>query len=352
MNSYDYVVEANIIISLIFSNFAKIVLLLITEKMAIQILLLILGLTLILFGANWLVDGSTSIARKTGMSEFVIGLTIVGIGTSTPEMVVSFIAAFQGQSEIALGNVIGSNIFNILMILGITTLISPITMSKENRVKDIPINILVTGALLLIWVAHSVLGLGANQISRVEGILMLVAFTAYLWMMFRSGSNTVEDSSEEDTKTYSNWVSILMIIGGLGCLIGGGKFFVNSATAIAQYLNLSEKLIAITIMAAGTSLPELATCIVAARKGRNQMALGNVLGSNIANILLIVGGAAVISPLSLSAISWVDLSVVMLASIVLLVSAYTIKRDRIDRREGLLFIIIEVAYMIWLCING
>ena len=172
--------------------------------MAIQILLLILGLTLILFGANWLVDGSTSIARKTGMSEFVIGLTIVGIGTSTPEMVVSFIAAFQGQSEIALGNVIGSNIFNILMILGITTLISPITMSKENRVKDIPINILVTGALLLIWVAHSVLGLGANQISRVEGILMLVAFTAYLWMMFRSGSNTEEDSSEEDTKTYSN----------------------------------------------------------------------------------------------------------------------------------------------------
>lgn len=155
--------------------------------MAIQILLLILGLALILFGANWLVDGSTSIARKTGMSEFVIGLTIVGIGTSTPEMVVSFIAAFQGQSEIALGNVIGSNIFNILMILGITTLISPITMSKENRVKDIPINILVTGALLLIWVAHSVLGLGANQISRVEGILMLVAFTAYLWMMFRSG---------------------------------------------------------------------------------------------------------------------------------------------------------------------
>ena len=191
--------------------------------MAIQILLLILGLALILFGANWLVDGSTSIARKTGMSEFVIGLTIVGIGTSTPEMVVSFIAAFQGQSEIALGNVIGSNIFNILMILGITTLISPITMSKENRVKDIPINILVTGALLLIWVAHSVLGLGANQISRVEGILMLVAFTAYLWMMFRSGSNTEEDSSEEDTKTYSNWVSILMIIGGLGCLIGHGS---------------------------------------------------------------------------------------------------------------------------------
>lgn len=320
--------------------------------MAIQILLLILGLTLILFGANWLVDGSTSIARKTGMSEFVIGLTIVGIGTSTPEMVVSFIAAFQGQSELALGNVIGSNIFNILMILGVTTLISPITMSKDNRVKDIPLNILVTGGLMLIWLLHSVLGVGANEISRLEGGLMLAAFAFYLWMMFRSGSGAEETGQAEETKTFPNWLAVLMILGGLGGLIIGGRFFVNSATAIAQYLNLSEKFIAITIMAAGTSLPELATCIVAARKGRNQMALGNVIGSNIANILLIVGGAALISPLSLVSIAWVDFAVMMIASLVLLMSAYTIKRDRIDRREGLLFILIEVAYMIWLFLNA
>lgn len=320
--------------------------------MAIQILLLILGLTLILFGANWLVDGSTSIARKTGMSEFVIGLTIVGIGTSTPEMVVSFIAAFQGQSELALGNVIGSNIFNILMILGVTTLISPITMTKDNRVKDIPLNILVTGGLMLIWLLHSVLGVGTNEISRLEGGLMLAAFMFYLWMMFRSGSGAEETGQAEESKTFPNWLSVLMILGGLGGLIVGGRFFVNSATAIAQYLNLSEKFIAITIMAAGTSLPELATCIVAARKGRNQMALGNVIGSNIANILLIVGGAALISPLSLASIAWVDFAVMMVASLVLLMSAYTIKRDRIDRREGLLFIVIEVAYMVWLFLNA
>ena len=320
--------------------------------MAIQILLLILGLTLILFGANWLVDGSTSIARKTGMSEFVIGLTIVGIGTSTPEMVVSYIAAFQGQSELALGNVIGSNIFNILMILGVTTLISPITMTKDNRVKDIPLNILVTGGLMLIWLLHSVLGVGTNEISRLEGGLMLAAFMFYLWMMFRSGSGAEETGQAEESKTFPNWLSVLMILGGLGGLIIGGRFFVNSATAIAQYLNLSEKFIAITIMAAGTSLPELATCIVAARKGRNQMALGNVIGSNIANILLIVGGAALISPLSLASIAWVDFAVMMVASLVLLMSAYTIKRDRIDRREGLLFIVIEVAYMVWLFLNA
>ena len=320
--------------------------------MAIQILLLIVGLALILFGANWLVDGSTSIARKTGMSEFVIGLTIVGIGTSTPEMVVSFIAAFQGQSELALGNVIGSNIFNILMILGVTTLISPITMSKDNRVKDIPLNILVTGGLMLIWLLHSVLGVGTNEISRLEGGLMLAAFMFYLWMMFRSGSGAEETGQAEESKTFPNWLSVLMILGGLGGLIVGGRFFVNSATAIAQYLNLSEKFIAITIMAAGTSLPELATCIVAARKGRNQMALGNVIGSNIANILLIVGGAALISPLSLASIAWVDFAVMMVASLVLLMSAYTIKRDRIDRREGMLFIFIEVIYMIWLFLNA
>lgn len=320
--------------------------------MLLQILLLIIGLLLILFGANWLVDGSTSIARKTGISEFVIGITIVGIGTSTPEMVVSYFAAFQGQPEIALGNVIGSNIFNILMILGITTLICPITMTRDNRIKDIPMNILITGALLLMWLAHSVIGIGQNQISRVEGLIMLAAFAAYLLMMFRSGNNNTEEDSEEAIKTFSPGISVLMIIGGLSCLIGGGRVFVNSATAIAHYLNLSEKFIAITIMAAGTSLPELATCIVAARKGRNQMALGNVIGSNIANILLIVGGAAVISPLSLAGISWVDFAVVMVSSVVLLASAYTFKKDRIDRIEGVIFILIEVAYMAWLTING
>ena len=321
--------------------------------MIIQILLLAAGLMLILLGANWLVDGSTSIARKTGMSEFVIGLTIVGIGTSTPEMVVSFISAFQGKSEMALGNVMGSNIFNILMILGITTLIRPIKMSRDNRVKDIPMNILVTGFLLILWIIHSVLGIGENVISRAEGGLMLALFAAYLWMTFRSGGESNEDGQEEEeTKTYSTGMSLLMILIGLACLIVGGKLFVNSATYIAQALNLSEKFIAITIMAVGTSLPELATCIVAARKGRNQMALGNVLGSNIANILMIVGGAALISPLSLHSISVVDLSVLMLSSLVLLASAYTLKKNRLDRREGTVFILIEVIYMIWLFIKG
>jgi len=321
--------------------------------MILQIFLLAIGLILILSGANWLVDGSSSIARKTGMSEFVIGLTIVGIGTSAPEMVVSFISAFQGKSEMALGNVIGSNIFNILLILGITTLISPLTMNRENRKKDIPLNILVTCGLILLWVIHSVLGIGSNAISRVEGVLMLAAFAIYLTAMFRSGGNSSEDAGNADSiKTYSTGMSVLLVAGGLACLIAGGRLFVNSATEIAKFLHLSEKFIAITIMAAGTSLPELATCIVAARKGRNQMALGNVLGSNIANILLIVGGAAVINPLSLENISCIDLMTMLAAGIALLISAYTIRKDRIDRIEGIAFIIIEIVYMIWLFMKG
>ena len=220
---------------------------------------------------------------------------------------------------------------------------------------DIPLNILVTVALVLVWLLHKLAsgqGVGVNAISRFEGGLMLAAFAAYLWMMFRSGSNSSEETEEEDTKTYTTGMSILLILLGLACLIGGGKLFVNSATYIAEALGLSEKLIAITIMSAGTSLPELATCIVAARKGRNQMALGNVLGSNIANILLIVGGAAMISPLSLDAISIVDLSVVMIAGLALLASAYTLKRDHIDRSEGIMFILIEILYMAWLFIKG
>ena len=317
-----------------------------------EYLILVLSLVGIVFGADYLVAGAVSIARRFKVSDFVIGAAIVGVGTSMPELVVSFIGALNGNADVAIGNVVGSNIFNILMILGITTLISPITMSKTNRVKDIPMNIIVTGALMLIWVLHSLLGVGENEISRFEGALMLAAFAAYLWMMFRSGSNSTEETSEENARTYSTWLSILLIVTGLACLVGGGKLFVNSATYIAQALNLSEKFIAITIMAAGTSLPELATCIVAARKGRNQMALGNVLGSNIANILMIVGGAAVISPLSLQAISVVDLAVMLVAGFVLLASAYTIKKDRIDRREGLVFILIEIAYMVWLFIKG
>lgn len=319
--------------------------------MIIQILLLIGGLALILFGANWLVDGSTSIARKTGLSEFVIGLTIVGIGTSAPEMVVSYISAFQGKSDMAIGNVIGSNIFNVFMILGITALIAPLTITKSNARRDIPLNIGVTALLILLGLKNTIFGIGSDVISRWEGALLLGIFIVYLWRSFANGAAT-EEESDEESRSYSTGMSILMILGGLGALVGGGRLFVNSATAIAEQLHMSEKLIAITIMSAGTSLPELATCIVAARKGKGQMALGNIIGSNISNILLILGGAALIHPMSFAGISMVDTAVVSASAILLLISVFSFRKGYIDRTEGAFFVLIQLSYMIWLIING
>ena len=319
--------------------------------MIIQILLLIGGLALILFGANWLVDGSTSIARKTGLSEFVIGLTIVGIGTSAPEMVVSYISAFQGKSDMAIGNVIGSNIFNVFMILGITALIAPLTITKSNSKRDIPLNIGVTALLILLGLKNTIFGIGSDVISRWEGALLLGIFIIYLWKSFTNGSAT-EEETEEESHLYSTGMSILMILGGLGALVGGGRLFVNSATAIAEQLHMSEKLIAITIMSAGTSLPELATCIVAARKGKGQMALGNIIGSNISNILLILGGAALIHQMSFAGISMVDTAAVSASAILLLISVFSFRKGYIDRAEGAFFVLIQISYMIWLIING
>jgi len=318
--------------------------------MFLQIIILIAGLLLILFGANWLVDGSSSIARKTGISEFVIGLTIVGIGTSTPEMVVSFISAFEGKADMAVGNIVGSNIFNTLMILGVTALISPLIITKSNLKRDIPLNIAVTAILIFLGMKNSLFGIGQDCLTRVDGAIMLAIFAWYLWRSFRTPSDDCEESSE-DIKTFSGAVSACLIIAGLAALIGGGKMFVHSATAIAEYLHLSEKFIAITVMAAGTSLPELATCVVAAMKGHGQLALGNILGSNISNILLILGGAAVIHPLSFAGMTPVDLGVVMIAAVFILSSAYTFRANKLDRFEGGVLLAIEIGYMIWLFVN-
>ena len=320
-------------------------------ELAFQFLILIGGLLLILWGANWLVDGSSSIARKTGLSEFVIGLTIVGIGTSTPEMVVSFISSFEGKASMAIGNVIGSNIFNVLMILGITALISPMIITKDNLKRDLPLNLGVTVLLIMMGLKNTLFGIGSDVITRVDGAVMLLIFVFYLYKSFKTGKSSPDSESDEEIKTFTTGRSIFMIVCGLAGLIVGGKAFVNSATAIATALRLSEKFIAITIMAAGTSLPELATCVVAARKGRGQLALGNIIGSNISNILLILGGAALINPLAFDGISVVDVSVLLLTCLILLISAYTFSKGKLDKKEGIILLLVEAIYMAWLLIN-
>lgn len=316
--------------------------------MTAQILILIGGLILILLGANWLVDGSSSIAKKFGISEFVIGLTIVGIGTSSPEMVVSFMSAFQGKADMAIGNIVGSNIFNTLMILGVTALISPLTITKSNLRRDIPLNIIVTILLIVFGMNHTLFGKGNDQICRIDGAVLLLVFAGYLWTSFKSDQG---DDSGEGIKEYKPLVSVLLIIAGLAGLIFGGRIFVNSATELAKMFGVSDKFIAITVMAAGTSMPELATCVVAALKGRGQLALGNVLGSNISNILLILGGSAMIAPLSFGGMTVVDLGIVMMCAFFIFASAFMFRKKELDRFEGVILLLIEAGYMWYLIAN-
>jgi len=318
--------------------------------MILQIALLIAGLLLILLGANYLVDGSSSIARRFGLSEFVIGLTIVGIGTSTPEMVVSFLSAFQGKADMAIGNIVGSNIFNTMLILGVTALIAPLTITRSNLKRDIPLNIGVTVLLILLGMSGTIFRTGSDILSRIDGIILLAVFAWYMWTSFR---NDTADSTEdaEGSKTYSIGVSVLMIAGGLAALVFGGRLFVNAATEIAKGFGVSDKFIAVTVLAAGTSMPELATSAVAAFKGKGQLALGNILGSNISNILLILGGSALIHPLSFTGMTAVDLGAVLAGALFILASAYTFKKKKLDRVEGSILVLMEVAYMWYLIAN-
>ena len=318
--------------------------------MVLQIFILLAGLLMILFGANWLVDGSSSIAKRFGISEFVIGLTIVGIGTSTPEMVVSFLSSFQGKADMAIGNIVGSNIFNTMMILGVTALIAPLAITKSNLKKDIPLNIIVTLLLIILGMNFTLFGKGEDQLSRLDGVILLGVFAWYIWSSFRS-DNADPKEDGDGIKEYKTGISVLLIVAGLAGLIIGGRLFVNSATELAKMFGVSDKFIAITVMAAGTSMPELATCVVAALKGRGQLALGNVLGSNISNILLILGGAALINPLSFSGMTYVDLGAVLLGAIFLLGSAYLFRKKQLDRFEGAILLLMEAAYMWYLIAN-
>lgn len=318
--------------------------------MILQIAILIAGLLLILLGANYLVDGSSSIARRFGLSEFVIGLTIVGIGTSTPEMVVSFLSAFQGKADMAIGNIVGSNIFNTMLILGVTALIAPLTITRSNLKRDIPLNIGVTVLLILLGMSGTIFRTGTDMLSRVDGIILLAVFAWYMWTSFRNDSADSSEESEE-SKTYSIGISALMIAGGLAALVFGGRLFVNAATEIAKGFGVSDKFIAVTVLAAGTSMPELATSAVAAFKGKGQLALGNILGSNISNILLILGGSALIHPLSFTGMTAVDLGAVLAGALFILASAYTFKKKKLDRVEGSILVLMEVAYMWYLIAN-
>lgn len=325
--------------------------------MLIEILILIAGLALIIAGANYLTDGSVIIARRFNVPELVIGLTIIAIGTSAPELVVSVTSAIKGNTEMAVGNVIGSNIFNSLVIIGVTALVRPIRLSRENSFRNIPLAIITS--MFFVFVASSVLGLGfmPDSITRFEGVLLLMGFGYFMWSTIKpskgvSLSTRVVELSTDQRRALNrkSLLAIPMVLGGLAGLVFGGDIFLNSAVTLAGALGVSEYVISVTLMAGGTSLPELAACVMAARKGRSQLALGNVIGSNISNILLVLGAASVISPLQLSGTSAVDLLLLLLSSVLLIVTPFTFRRHQIDRPEGVVLIVVYVVYVCWLLV--
>ncbi len=311
-----------------------------------NVILLIVGLVLILVGANYLTDGSAALARRFNISEFIVGLTIVAIGTSTPELVVSVISALHGSGEMAIGNVTGSNLFNGLLILGITTLIRPVPLTSDNIKKDIPLGILASIVLLVVC-CDVLLGSDLrNNIGRDEGIILLLLFVIFIsYTIFSAKAPEVEEAAEEQ-KPMPIWLMLIMIAGGLAALVFGGNLFQTSAVEVARALGVSESMIAITLLAGGTSLPELAASAVSAVKGKAEMAMGNVLGSNISNIFLVLGASATITPLSLGGITMVDLLTVLGASILLWITAFSFKRNKIDRPEAVILIVAYIAY-IW-----
>lgn len=314
-----------------------------------NILILIFGLALILGGANYLTDGASAVARRSGISPLVIGLTIVAFGTSAPELVISCVSAFNHNAGIAIGNVVGSNIFNILVIIGLTALVRPIKIERGILVNDIPLVIL--SSLVILVLGNGVLldGDSENIITRSGGLILLLFFCIFLRYTFsiaKSSEESADDSTE--IKSMKTWVAAVAIVGGLGALIWGGQLFVDSASAIARSLNVSDAIIGLTIVAFGTSLPELATSIVAAVKNQPGLAVGNVVGSCIFNVFFVLGASAVISPLPLGGITNVDLLVLVGASLLFWIFGKVIRKMTFTRTEGAVMFLAYVAYTVYL----
>ena len=304
--------------------------------MLLSILSLLLGLALILSGANFLTDGASALAKRFNISPLVIGLTIVAFGTSAPELTVSIVSAMQGSAELAIGNVVGSNIFNILMIVGITSIVAPITVTKGTLSKEIPLAIL-SCIVLLICANDQFLQTGPeNVINRADGLLMLCFFAIFLGYTFAIAHNQSE--SESEIKSLPLWRCVVYIIGGLAALIFGGQLFVDGSSAIARSLGVSESIIGLTLVAMGTSLPELAL------KKNPEIAIGNVIGSNLFNVFLVLGASATISPLPLGGITNFDLFYLLGASVLMFLAGLYYKVRTISRPEGVIMVAAYVFY--------
>ncbi len=314
----------------------------------INVLLLSLGLGLILAGANFLTDGASAVAKRFNISPLVIGLTIVAFGTSAPELTVSVTSAVGGSAELAVGNVVGSNIFNILMIVGVTAVVAPIAISRGTLKHEIPLALL-SSVVVLICANDIFLGVGAeNVLSRADGLLMLCFFAIFLAYTFAIARSHSDEEQGDEIKSLPIWRCVLYIIGGLAALIFGGNLFVDGSSEIARSLGVSESVIGLTLVAMGTSLPELATSVVAALKKNPEIAIGNVVGSSLFNVFFILGTSATISPLPLGGITNFDLCSLVAASLLLFVAGLYYKTRTITRAEGVVMILCYVGYTTYL----
>ena len=311
-------------------------------------LILIIGFILLIKGADIFVDGAAKIAKKFGIPSIIVGLTIVSLGTSAPELSVSLIASFEGNNGITIGNVLGSNIFNTLMVLGVTAIIMPIVIKKNSVIKDYIINIVVSIVLLVLTFGRVLLNKEA-ALTRISGIILLILCTIYTLYLIKSAKSRKEEDSEEeeDIKILS---CIIKIILGIIGIIAGGNLVVSSASDIAYSFGLRDKLVGLTIVAVGTSLPELVTTMIASIKGENDIAIGNVLGSNIFNILLILGVSSSINAIPISSSLLIDILFLIVISIILGIFMFKGKKDKLklDKLEGLILVLLYIIYMIYI----
>jgi len=320
-------------------------------------LLLVVGLGLLLLAANYLVDSSVAIAQRAKISNFIIGLTIVGIGTSAPELFVSVSSALSNSGDIAMGNVLGSNIANVLLILGVTAIILPFSIERLQRVRDIPF--LIAMSILVMAIANDAIVPGLdNELNRLDGIVLLIVFIGYMgWVIVQKGKDPKKALEEADEEAKSSltgkspWLLWPIAVASLALLIFGGNLFLDSAKKLASAWGMSEAAIAITIVAVGTSLPELVTAIIAATKKNPQLALGNVIGSNLFNLMFILGMASTVKPLTFNSINVVDYMVMLGAVLMLYLVIFTFKKNKFDRIEGIIFFLAYIGYTIYLLLR-
>ena len=311
---------------------------------------MILGIFLLVKGADYLVNGSSSLARRLGVPALVVGLTVVAFGTSSPELFVNVIAAINGSTDIAIGNILGSNLANIFVILGVTVLIAPIALKSSTIWKEIPFSLLA--AILVLVLGADIFFEGAEQglLGRIDGIVLIAFFLIFLVYTF--GLRESGEQPQSKIEQMPLWQSILYIFGGLAALVLGGQFVVTGATAIALVLGMSENLIGLTIVAVGTSLPELVSSIVAARKGHTDIAIGNVVGSSIFNVFFVLGATSIITPLPFNTTNIVDAFAVVTATLFMFFLLFVGKQHVLHRMEGAIFLLMYVGFIIFAVVRG